>query len=269
MSGWIKVHRQLQLGSRWLSEPFTTSQAWIDLMLLANHKDGIVKARGINVDVPRGSVGWSKPKLADRWQWSRGKVNRFLDALETEGQIVQAKGQSLNVITLCNYDKFNPSKKHGATPSDTTNDTQTGTQLDTHSGTQNGTRTSKNRSNEVNKSTPPHARVKEIIERFALLGHNELTLHSNRKNITQIQTWIADEVTDSELDAAVPQTESDWHGQGNTSPVPLGWVATTLKSNRSKGRPISAGKKPINTHSNFDDKDYEAESDGFNTGSAA
>ena len=37
--GWIKLHRTLQDNKLWYSEPLTKGQAWVDLILLANHKD--------------------------------------------------------------------------------------------------------------------------------------------------------------------------------------------------------------------------------------
>jgi len=89
MSGWIKLHRKLQSNPIWLSEPFTRGQAWVDLILLANHSKGFLRARGVRVDVERGQIGMSHVKLSERWTWSRGKVKRFLNELEMDQQIVQ------------------------------------------------------------------------------------------------------------------------------------------------------------------------------------
>jgi hypothetical protein len=72
--GYIKLFRKMQDNKLWLSEPFTRSQAWIDLILLANHRPGVIRVRGNRVDVKRGQVGWSQVALAKRWKWSRGKV---------------------------------------------------------------------------------------------------------------------------------------------------------------------------------------------------
>jgi hypothetical protein len=89
--GWIKLYRKLQQNDLWTFEPFTRGQAWVDLLLLANHKDGFIRVRGIRVEVKRGQVGWSEIKLAERWKWSRGKVRRFLFELECDGQIIKSK----------------------------------------------------------------------------------------------------------------------------------------------------------------------------------
>lgn len=94
----------------WKDEKFSRGQAWIDLLMLANHKDSYVRKRGIKIDVLRGQVGWSERQLAERWQWSRGKVRRFLDELENDLQISQQNGpQNINVtslITIVNYEKY-------------------------------------------------------------------------------------------------------------------------------------------------------------------
>lgn len=90
----------------YLSEPFTRMQAWIDLLLLANHKEGFFYVRGNKVVVGRGQVGTSSRTLASRWQWSRGKVERFLKDLENDNQIEPQKNNVITLISICNYDDY-------------------------------------------------------------------------------------------------------------------------------------------------------------------
>lgn len=104
--GFVLVHRSLLQHALWTSEPFTRGQAWIDLVLLANHSSGQIRVRGNKMTVRRGQVGWSVKRLADRWQWSRGKVQRFLDELENEQQIEQQKNNITSLITIKNYDHY-------------------------------------------------------------------------------------------------------------------------------------------------------------------
>ncbi len=104
--GWIKIHRQVQHTSLWLREPFTRGQAWIDLLMLANHEDGWILVRGIRVVVKRGQVGWAEVSLAKRWQWSRSKAKAYLSLLETEQQIVQHRNNTSLLITIRNYDLY-------------------------------------------------------------------------------------------------------------------------------------------------------------------
>lgn len=106
MDGWIKLHRKIMDTPLYLSEPFTRMQAWIDLLLLANHKEGFFYVRGNKVVVGRGQIGTSSRTLANRWQWSRGKVERFLQDLEESGQIKPQKTNVITLISICNYDEY-------------------------------------------------------------------------------------------------------------------------------------------------------------------
>ena len=76
-AGWIQLHRSIMDHPDWFAEPFTRAHAWIDLLLLANHKVGYIRKRGILIEVPRGQVGHSEDAIAERWKWSRGKVGDF------------------------------------------------------------------------------------------------------------------------------------------------------------------------------------------------
>lgn len=106
MDGWIKLHRKIMDNPLYLSEPFTRMQAWIDLLLLANHKEGYFYVRGNKVVVGRGQIGTSSRTLASRWRWSRGKVERFLHDLEECGQIKPQKTNVITLISICNYEEY-------------------------------------------------------------------------------------------------------------------------------------------------------------------
>src|SRR3990172_8163280 len=100
VDGWVKIHRILSLDQIWTAEPFTRGQAWVDLILLANHVPGAIRARGVYINIDRGQVGWSEVKLAERWRWSRDKVRRWLSELEKkEHKIIQQKNNVTSLIT--------------------------------------------------------------------------------------------------------------------------------------------------------------------------
>lgn len=84
---------------------FTRGQAWVDLILMANHKDASFRKRGIKVVVLRGQVGRTKDELSERWKWSPGKVTRFLKELESEQQISISGGKVNQIVTLLDYNK--------------------------------------------------------------------------------------------------------------------------------------------------------------------
>lgn len=144
--GYIKLFRCLQDNEMWCDEPFSRGQAWVDLLMIANHKDTHIRKRGIKISVSMGQVAWSERQLADRWKWSRGKVKRFLNELEDERQIEQQNGpQNLNVtslITIVNYERYQSGEPQ--------NGPQTVPQTD-HKRTTNSTM-EKNVKNEKNKN---------------------------------------------------------------------------------------------------------------------
>lgn len=106
MEGWLKIHRKIADSDLWLSEPFTRGQAWIDLLMLANHDYSFFYKRGNKVEINRGQIGRSEVELSDRWCWSRTKLRKFLNDLEKEQQIIQQKSPVTLIITLINYEKY-------------------------------------------------------------------------------------------------------------------------------------------------------------------
>lgn len=119
MKGWVKLHRKIEDNPLWFREKFTRGQAWIDLLLGANHIAKTIIIRGIAIKIKRGQLGWSEVTMSKRWQWSRKKVRRFLKLLETEQQIKQQKYLYITtIVTILNYDKY-----QSGTASDTASDT--------------------------------------------------------------------------------------------------------------------------------------------------
>ena len=114
--GWISLHRKIQDNFLYFSEPFTKAQAWIDLILNANHVDGKFIVRGVVIEIKRGELGWSELTMASRWQWSRNKVRGFLKLLENEQQIEQLKVSRITSITkILNYENYQKGTTEGTT----------------------------------------------------------------------------------------------------------------------------------------------------------
>ena len=156
MEGWIKLYRKISDNPIWLSEPFTRAQAWIDLILLATHKNSFIRVRGIKIDLNRSQIRWSTENLAARWQWSRGKVLRFLNELETVQQIVQQKNNIITVITILNWEKY----QADGTTDGTTDGQQTVQQ------TVQQTDTNKNDKNEKNERNEKKTLLSERFEKW-------------------------------------------------------------------------------------------------------
>ena len=112
MNGWVSIYRKLATSNLWLKQKFTKGQAWVDLIILANHKDSVIEKRGNQITIKRGQVGWSELALSIRWKWSRNKTTRFLKWLENEKQIIQQRTRITTIITIVNYEDYqNPKNK--------------------------------------------------------------------------------------------------------------------------------------------------------------
>ncbi|HLA29284.1 MAG TPA: hypothetical protein VJZ49_15465 [Syntrophales bacterium] len=138
VDGWVKIHRILSLDQIWTAEPFTRGQAWVDLILLANHVPGAIRARGVYINIDRGQVGWSEVKLAERWRWSRDKVRRWLSELEKkEHKIIQQKNNVTSLITIIKYDLYQSSDTANDTANDTAEKQQKNSRQDTNKNVKN------------------------------------------------------------------------------------------------------------------------------------
>ena len=106
--GYIKLWRRIQDNAIWVEEKFTRGQAWVDLLLLANHKTRTIRIRGCPIIINRGQLAYSQVSLAKRWKWSRGKVRRFLSELSKNPaqQIVQQSSNVTSIISIINYDQY-------------------------------------------------------------------------------------------------------------------------------------------------------------------
>ncbi|MCT8136472.1 conserved phage C-terminal domain-containing protein [Anaerobacillus sp. CMMVII] len=104
MKGWIKLHRKLH--AHWLykeSRKFSKFEAWLDLLIMANHKEHTFVLGNELIQVKRGEVITSEVKLMDKWKWSKSKVRSFLKLLEKDGMVIKKSDTKKTSITICNY----------------------------------------------------------------------------------------------------------------------------------------------------------------------
>ena len=113
--GWIALYRSiLDNESIWNDKPFARGQAWIELLLLANHKTKKIFFDGKVIEVERGSMITSMSKLALRWGWSRKKVTGFLNQLVIEEMITyKVVDRKYTLVTIVNYSKVQAGNELG------------------------------------------------------------------------------------------------------------------------------------------------------------
>ena len=104
--GWIKLHRTIQEHWLWDDEPFTRGQAFIDLLLMVNHKDKKIMFNGELIEVKKGSKITSLRQLSDRWKWSTNKVKKYLEQLQKDGMINYKCDNKKTLLTIENYSVY-------------------------------------------------------------------------------------------------------------------------------------------------------------------
>ena len=142
--GYILLYRSIHKNKGlWDDKPFARGQAWIDLLLLANHKDEdfFSPSQKKIIHGKRGCVYHSMTELSQRWGWSRGKVKRFIDQL-IEQQMIQGDSTTNGTtLTIVNYDFFqNRGHRNGQA-----NEPQNGQADDTTDGATDGQLTDNSR----------------------------------------------------------------------------------------------------------------------------
>jgi DNA replication protein DnaD len=103
MDGWVCINRKLTEHWLWEDKPFSKGQAWLDLILMANHKDAKFPLGGEFIFVPTGSFITSELKLMERWGWSKSKVRLFLSQLQNDTMIVKKSDHKKTTLTIVNY----------------------------------------------------------------------------------------------------------------------------------------------------------------------
>lgn len=134
-SNWIALSRDM--ASHWLvgfGQPVkpvnpsrgshSRAEAWIDLIMLARWKSGAEVNKGRKVEMEIGQLQGGYSFLALRWNWTVKQVRAFLDKLIAETMIQKGQpfaeseaseeaskkgkqqGNQVQVITLCNYKKY-------------------------------------------------------------------------------------------------------------------------------------------------------------------
>lgn len=102
-TGWIKLNRSIQENWLWEEKPFDKKSAWIDLLLMANHKNNKFPLGNEIIEVEQGSFITSEIKLMNRWGWSKTKLRNFLKLLESEKMITKVVDRKKTTISIVNY----------------------------------------------------------------------------------------------------------------------------------------------------------------------
>lgn len=125
--GFIKLYRAIQENWLWkYNEPFDHRSAWIDLLLMVNHKEEKLPV-GTRIQIIKPGQRWlSYRQLGSRWGWSYRKVMRFMEQLVSDHMVYVDGTPNGTLLTIVNWGSFNSQRITDGTPDDTTDGTPDG-----------------------------------------------------------------------------------------------------------------------------------------------
>lgn len=110
--GFLRLARKFFHSDLWMQKrEFSDAEAWLDMLSRALYEpERKVICNGQAVSLQRGELVGSIRFLADRWAWSRGRTERFLNALSQAGRVTfrDDNGTGMRVARLCNWELYNP-----------------------------------------------------------------------------------------------------------------------------------------------------------------
>ena len=265
MQGWICLYRSITETELWQETPFDRARAWIDLLLMANHKHTQFLFGNELVSLDRGQFITSELKLCDRWKWGRKKVQNFFKLLVSMEMIEKKSTTKYTTITILNYAKYQDLR--------TTNDTaeeQRGNNEGTaeeQRGNNEGTQTTmynnevtmenhvtnneNNGNQEVNtlSSKLDHSDVVTIID-YLNERANTHYRPTSKKTVALISARMKEGFTVDDFKVVIEKKCYDWLDDGEWSQYlrPETLFGTKFESYLNQQQPVkkSAKKKAIN-----------------------
>lgn len=181
--GWIKLHRKIIDNYLWTKKPFSEGQAWIDLLLLANHEDKKALQDGEIKIFKRGTVNRSIASLSERWGWDRRKTTHFLRVLESDEMLSVNSTTHGTTVTIINYSFYNDLRTTECTTECTT-DAQPNVQpLPTNKNEKNNKNDKKNKRKCIKESQEQKKKT------FGEYGNVKLTDEELSKLQNEFEDW--------------------------------------------------------------------------------
>ena len=105
--GWIKLWRKIREHPFYTERKvFSKLEAWLDLLLTANHQDHKFLLGGSVIEARRGEVITSELTLMERWRWSKSKVRRFIKGLADERMVIKKADSKKTSILIINFETY-------------------------------------------------------------------------------------------------------------------------------------------------------------------
>ena len=109
--GWVKLHRKILdnpvLNRSHVYSPF---EAFVWLMLKANHKEGQFVTATEVIPVKRGELITSQQKLCKQFRWGSTKLRNFLKLTQKMQMLCVKTTTKTTQISICNYEAYQDSQ---------------------------------------------------------------------------------------------------------------------------------------------------------------
>ena len=129
--GYISLHRKVMQNFLFKEKrSFSRFEAWLFLLMNANHSDNKVLLGNQLIEVKKGSFITSEIKLMAEFQWSKSKLRAFLTLLESQSMIEKITDSKKTTLTIVKYSDYQelqttkkPEKNHERTAKELQSDT--------------------------------------------------------------------------------------------------------------------------------------------------
>lgn len=172
-NGYILLYRTIDHNALWESEePYCKRAAWVDLLMMANHSENTIVIGNKELIVKRGQRFTSIRKLSNKWHWGKDKVSAFLNLLVSLNMIRKNKTHNGTLLTIVNYDKYQPLK--GGRP-DTNKDTNKDTTKDTNKDTIKPQTINDKKNDKRMNNKKPSPSAESLEDKYAGMTDDEIT----------------------------------------------------------------------------------------------
>lgn len=254
--GWISIHRSLLEHPFWECEKFTKGQAWIDIILNANHKEKKVLIKGQLIKVGRGQQIRSQVTLAKTWKWDRKTVHRFLKLLESDLMIVQHSTHLTTIITICNYSEFQDLENNSPHLKGQVEGQVSGHAVPKCRGTNNNV----NNANNVNNKDMPENLKVSMPPDFSLNDTNTNWISDSRLNDFEKLEIINDFVDYWTLDES-KKTDKGWQMAFRRNPIVKRAIVNSKHRGKNSGSHQQTSKPCLSERATENRKRAEREID--------
>lgn len=114
MSGFVLIHRRVYDNP--VFSDFSEASAFVWMISQAQWRTKKVRYKDRVIELERGQLALSTRDLARKMNWSQSRAQRFTNRLTHEHMIGSHSGSGVNVITICNYNKYQIDPEYGGSP---------------------------------------------------------------------------------------------------------------------------------------------------------